>query len=83
MELVDQLLAILAGHNPGGASRQLMAAGYTEDEIRGAWNFARNAGYTESTGLGADRLTPAGKARAAQLRMERVVDMDRPRPPNG
>jgi hypothetical protein len=68
MELVDQLLAILTGPNPGFASRQLMAAGYAEDEIRGAWNFAKNAGYTESTGLGADRLTLAGKARAAELK---------------
>ncbi|MBA3361753.1 MAG: hypothetical protein H0T94_09865 [Acidimicrobiia bacterium] len=67
MELVDQLLAILAGPNPGTASRLLMAAGYTEDEVRGAWNFARSAGYTESTGLGADRLTAAGKARGREL----------------
>ena len=68
MELVDQLLAILAGPNPRYASQQLMAAGHTADEVRGAWNFARAAGYTESTGLGADRLTAAGKARAEELR---------------
>lgn len=68
MVLVDQLLSILAGPNPGAASRQLMAAGYSEDEVRGAWNFARCAGYTESTGLGADRLTAAGKARAAEVK---------------
>ena len=66
MELVEQLLAILAGPKPGFASQQLMAAGYAEDEVRGAWNFARSAGYTESTGLGADRLTPAGRARATE-----------------
>ena len=48
MELVDQLLAILAGPDPGMASRQLMAAGHTEDEVRGAWNYARSADYTES-----------------------------------
>ena len=30
-----------------------------------SWNFARAAGYTEPTGLGRDRLTPAGRARAA------------------
>ena len=70
MELVDRLLAILAGPHSGAASRQLMAAGYTEDEVRGAWNFARSAGYTESTGLGADRLTAAGKARAAEVKSE-------------
>ena len=67
MELVDQLLAILAGPNPEFASRQLRAAGHSEDEIRGAWNFARATGYTESTGLGQDRLTPAGRARAADV----------------
>ena len=67
MELVDQLLAILAGPNPGFASQQLMAAGYGEDEVRGAWNFARAAAYTESTGLGADRLTAAGKNRAKEV----------------
>ena len=68
MELVDQLLAIIAGPDRSTATRQLMAAGYMEDEIRGAWNFARAAGYTESTGLGMDRLTPTGKARAAEVR---------------
>jgi len=66
MELVDQLPAILAGHNPRYASQQLMAAGHSEDEVTGAWNFARAAGFTESSGLGADRLTAAGKARAVQ-----------------
>ena len=67
MELVDQLLTILAGPTPGAVNRQLMAAGYKEDEVRGAWNYARAAGYTESTGLGVDRLTAAGKARAVQI----------------
>ena len=47
-----------------------MAVGYTEDEVRGAWNLARAAGYTESTGLGMDRLTAAGKARAAEVKSE-------------
>ena len=68
MDLVEQLLTILAGPNSRLASNQLMAVGHTEDEVRGAWNFARAAGYTESTGLGADRLTAAGKARAEELR---------------
>lgn len=49
MELVDQLLAILAGPNPRNASQQLMAAGHSDDEVRGAWNFARPAGFTESS----------------------------------
>lgn len=38
------------------------------DELRGAWNYARQAGYTEATGLGQDRQTEAGRARAQTLR---------------
>ena len=52
---------------PGFASQQLMAAGYSEDEVRGAWNFARSGGYTESSGLGADRLTEIGRKRAKEI----------------
>lgn len=70
MELVDRLLSILIGPDRSTATRQLMAAGYTEDEVRGAWNFARATGYTESTGLGADRLTPAGKAKVSNASKE-------------
>ena len=33
-----------------------------------AWREARTAGFTESTGLGMDRVTPAGKARAAEIK---------------
>ena len=64
------MLAILAGPNPGFASQQLRTAGYGEDEVRGAWNFARSAGYTESTGLGMDRLTPAGRRRTQKIQSE-------------
>ena len=39
MELVDRLLSILIGPDRSTATRQLMAAGYTEDQVRGAWNF--------------------------------------------
>ena len=67
MELVDRLLTILAGPNPRYAAQQLMAAGHPDDVVRGAWNFARSAGFTESSGLGADRLTAAGKARAKEI----------------
>ena len=66
MGLVDRLLSILIGPDRSTATRQLVAAGYTEDEVRGAWNFARAAGYTESTGLGMDRLTPAGRRRTQE-----------------
>ena len=68
VELIDRLLLILVGPDRISANQQLIAAGYTEDEIRGAWNFARAAGYLESTGLGMDRLTTVGKARAADVR---------------
>ena len=36
MELVDRLLAILAGPNRRYATKQLMADGHSEDEVRGA-----------------------------------------------
>ena len=62
MELVERLLAILAGPNSRLASQQLMVAGHTEDVVWGAWNFARAVGYTESSGLGRDRLTAAERA---------------------
>ena len=65
MELVDRLLIILSGPNSDTASGLLVEAGYSDDEIRGARNFARAAGYTEPTGPGTERLTPAGQARAA------------------
>ena len=68
MELVVQPLAILARPDPGFVSQQLAPAGYSEDEIMGAWNYARAAGNTESSGLGQDRITPAGRARAATVR---------------
>ena len=42
-------------------SRQLIATGGIEDELR--WI----AGFTEPTGLGMDRLTPVWKARAAEI----------------
>ena len=68
VELVDQLLTLLARPDPGFAAQELQAAGYSEDEIMGAWNYARAAGFTESSGLGQDRITPAGRERAATIR---------------
>lgn len=67
MELVERLLAILAGANPRCATQDLMASGHSEDEVRGAWNFAPAGGLTESSGLGADRLTEAGRKRATEI----------------
>jgi len=60
---VDQLLIFLLEDRRTVPAR-MAVAGYSEDEIRGAWNYARQAGYTEATGLGADRLTEAGRERA-------------------
>ena len=74
MELIDRLLVILSGPDGGTASRSLIEAGYSDDEVIGAWNFARAAGYTEPTGLGTDRLTTAGRARAAGIEQGAIID---------
>jgi hypothetical protein len=42
----------------------MRAMGYTQDQISEAWTEARRLRFTESTGLGADRLTDAGRSRA-------------------
>ena len=55
----DQLLMFLSD-GEGNVSRRMAATGYTEDEVRGAWNYCRQAVFTEATGSGADRLTEAG-----------------------
>ena len=47
------------GTDPAGSSQP----GCIEDELFGAGT----AGYTEPTGLGMDRLTPAGKERAGEI----------------
>ncbi|MCA1736999.1 MAG: hypothetical protein LC739_13145 [Actinobacteria bacterium] len=62
----DQLLVFLLD-GARDIARKMAAAGYSEDETRAAWNYCRQAGITEATGLGADRLTEAGKARARAL----------------
>ena len=66
LTIVDQLLICLVDE-PRNVPMAMRAAGHTQDEISAAWREARAAGYTESTGLGMDRLTPAGKARAAEI----------------
>jgi hypothetical protein len=67
MSAVDQLLTVLL-EGKGRVSEQMRIAGYTEDGVMEAWDQARAAGFTESTGLGADRLTEKGRARANELR---------------
>ena len=63
MTALDRLLTFL--HEGKSRVAHLMAsAGYSEDQIREAWDEARRLGFTESTGLGQDRLTEAGRARA-------------------
>lgn len=68
MELtaVDQLLAFLVADQRTAHSRML-AAGYSDDQIRDAWDQARKAGYTEPTGLGQDRLTASGRSRGEMI----------------
>ena len=61
--LVDRLLVCLVDQ-PRNVPMTLRAAGFTQEQISNAWREARAAGFTEATGLGMDRLTPAGRARA-------------------
>ena len=58
-EVGYQLVAILVVPNRHGvpARRRLPA----RVKVRGAWNIARAAGFTEPTGLGLDRLRVRGK----------------------
>ena len=67
MSAVDQLLVLLLA---GGGSyfTKMLAAGFSEDQIREALDEARRVGYTEATGLGADRLAEPGRQRARELR---------------
>ena len=66
LTIVDQLLICLVDR-PRNVPMAMREAGYDQDEISSAWREARRAGYTESTGLGMDRLTAVGRARAAHL----------------
>jgi hypothetical protein len=66
MSAVDHLLVLILGGKRRVADH-LRTAGFTEDEVIEAWDQARAAGFTESTGLGADRLTEKGRARASGL----------------
>ena len=66
MPAVDTLLTLLV-EDTRNIAAGMAAAGYSEDETRGAWNYARKAGYTKATGLGQDRLTEKGRARASGL----------------
>ena len=63
LSAVDQLLSFLL-QGKSRVAHEMMALGFSEDEMRDAWDQARAAGYTESTGLGQDRLTEKGRARA-------------------
>ena len=65
--IVDQLLVCLV-ERPRNVPMAMREAGHTQQDISAAWREARQAGFTESTGLGMDRLTVAGKARAAGIK---------------
>lgn len=49
MTAVDTLLTLLLEDNRNIAAR-MAAAGFSEDELRGAWNYARQAGYPRRLG---------------------------------
>lgn len=60
LSAVDQLLVFLLDGKRRVAA-EMMSVGFPEDEMREAWDQARAAGFTESTGLGQDRLTDLDK----------------------
>ncbi|HJQ94970.1 MAG TPA: hypothetical protein VJ935_04585 [Acidimicrobiia bacterium] len=66
MSAVDTLLALLVEDTRNIPAR-MRAAGFGETELLEAWDKARKLGFTESTGLGQDRLTEAGRAKANYL----------------
>ena len=74
MSAVDTLIALLVEDAKNIAAR-MAAAGYSPDEIAGAWSDARAFGFTDSSGLGQDRLTDGGRARAKKkhLRVRRQL----------
>lgn len=51
-------------------TRHMVAGGFNDDQIDEAWERAREAGYTEWTGLGY-RLTDKGRTRGSELVAER------------
>ena len=64
LSAVDQLLVFLL-EGKRRVAQEMMSLGFSEEEMRDAWDQARAAGFTESTGLGQDRLTEEGRARAS------------------
>ncbi len=66
LDAVNTLLALLV-ESTSNVSGRMRVAGYSDDEIQGAWNYARAAGFTESSGLGPDRLTEAGRERVLRF----------------
>jgi len=64
MSPVDELLALLLEDTRNVAGR-MATSGYSEDEIRAAWDKGRRLGFTQETGLGQDRLTEAGRNQGA------------------
>lgn len=71
LSIVDYLLVCLA-EQPRNVAMVMRTTGYTQDQISEAWTEARAAMLTESSGLGQDRLTDAGRIRAAELVQEFV-----------
>ena len=66
LTIVDRVLICLV-EQPRKVAMAMQTAGYTQDQISEAWREARSSKFTESTGLGQDRLTEAGRARGKEL----------------
>ena len=66
LTIVDRLLICLV-EQPKNVAMAMRTAGYTQEQISEAWRQARSTKLTESTGLGQDRLTEAGRTRGKDL----------------
>jgi hypothetical protein len=77
LDIVDQLLICLVDH-PRNVPLAMRERGYTQEQISAAWTAALQARFTEATGLGSDRLTPAGRARAESV-SKLIASKDSPR----
>jgi hypothetical protein len=66
-DLVRRLVTLLAANLSSHAIQQELAtAGYGEAKVLNGWLEARLAGYTESSGLGRDRITEFGRQLAGR-----------------
>jgi hypothetical protein len=76
MSAVDQLLVLLL-EGEGSYFTTMLAMGFSDTEIHNAFDQARRLGYTEATGLGADRLTEIGRRRAKGCQQAMQAESER------